>query len=135
MSNAISSGTDLDTYQEEVARQEEQRCNALISGDTDRLATMIADDLIHIHGTGQVEGKVQYLEGLRTKYRFRRVDRTYGSVVIVTGPILLSFSISEIDGELDAQGLLTQIWTRKDSVWRQNIYHMQFLKLNGKVAF
>src|SRR3546814_7464901 len=51
---------------------------ALISRDVERLETLIADDLIHIHGNGKVEGKSEYLEGIRARYRFYRVDRKIG---------------------------------------------------------
>src|SRR3546814_15687993 len=62
---------------------------ALISRDVERLETLIADDLIHIHGNGKVEGKSEYLEGIRARYRFYRVDRsglkirTYKSVAVL----------------------------------------------------
>lgn len=134
----LHTGTDIDADQQEVLRLEVERSTALISGDFERLSCLMADDLVHIHGNGQVEGKAEYLEGVRQKYRFHSVDRrdlkirTYGPAVVITGPILQRFSIAGVDGELEAEGLLTQIWVRADTDWQQNTYHMQFLKLNGK---
>ncbi|NIJ37625.1 hypothetical protein FHR22_002309 [Sphingopyxis panaciterrae] len=130
--------TGLDVCQSQVLRRELDRGTALISRDVEQLDTLIADDLIHIHGNGQIEGKPEYLEGIRTKYRFYRVDRTglairiYGSVAVLTGPILQVFSIAGDDRKFETEGLLTQVWLKADADWRLNTYHMQFLKMDGR---
>src|SRR3546814_6229245 len=108
---------------------------ALISRDVERLETLIADDLIHIHGNGKVEGKSEYLEGIRARYRFYRVDRsglkirTYKSVAVLTGPILQTFSIVGDDRKFETEGLLTQVWHRADTDWRseEHTYELQSL--------
>src|SRR3546814_861558 len=105
----------LDAFQSQVLHRELERGSALISRDVERLETLIADDLIHIHGNGKVEGKSEYLEGIRARYRFYRVDRsglkirTYKSVAVLTGPILQTFSIVGDDRKFETEGLLTQV--------------------------
>src|SRR3546814_18094977 len=66
----------LDAFQSQVLHRELERGSALISRDVERLETLIADDMIHIHGNGKVEGTSEYLEGIRARYRFYRVARS-----------------------------------------------------------
>lgn len=134
-------GAELDTDQQEVLQCERDRIAALLTADLERLDALMAVDLIHIHGSGQVEAKSEYLDGVRQKYRFHQIDRrdlklrSFGPIIVVTGSISQRFSIARAEGEIRTEGLLTQIWARSAGRWRQNTYHMQFLKMNGKPAF
>src|SRR3546814_12113227 len=60
--------------------------------------------------------------------------RTYKSVAVLTGPILQTFSIVGDDRKFETEGLLTQVWHRADTDWRLNTYHMQFLKMDGRIV-
>jgi hypothetical protein len=134
----LDPGASFGNARREVLERDAERCAALIAGDVDRLGSILSDDLVHIHGNGQVEGKADYLDGVRAKYRFRRIDRsdilfrTYGSVAIVTGPVSQAFAIVGREEELEVDGLLTQVWVQSPRTWCQCLFHMQFLKLNGK---
>jgi len=39
---------------------EQQRCNAMVHGDTERLRELLHRDLVHVHAKGQVDGFDSY---------------------------------------------------------------------------
>ena len=127
-----------DLVRQEILRLEAQRREALLSADAPRVSALMAEDLVHIHGNGQIDGKAGYLDGIRDRFRFHRMSRgdltirSYGSVVVVSGPISQTFTIKGVDGMIEAEGMVTQIWVDGDDGWKQNTYHMQFLRMNGK---
>lgn len=120
---------------QEIARLEDRRISALVAGDADMVESLMADDLVHIHGTGQIDGKAAYIAGLRSKYIFHRIERgeidirVYGDVAIVTGPLSQSVSVKGIDKINEISAIVTQSWMRGADGWKQNTCHMGFLSI------
>ena len=118
-----------------IVELEGRRRHALMAGDIDALAALMADDLRHVHGSGQVDDKATYLNGVATKYRFHRIERGdldvrfYGDVAIVMGPLSQTVSTTGVEGSKHIEAMTTQTWVRDHDGWRQNTCHMQFLKV------
>jgi len=66
----------------------------LVSSDANSLETLLASDYVHIHGTGKVESKPQFVEALRSGARkYERCDMSnlqvipLGNVALVHGSL------------------------------------------------
>lgn len=46
---------------------EERRRRAMLAADLDELDTLLSDDLVYVHSSAAVDGKVSYLEKLRDR--------------------------------------------------------------------
>ena len=75
-----------------VIQAEQRRCDAIAAGDFDALAAMLADDYLHVHGTGHVGDKADYIDGVRraprVPVRSNLVVRLFGDVAVLTGDLL-----------------------------------------------
>ena len=58
----------------ELRELESKRCTALVEGNADFIAALLADDLVHIHGNATIDNKAGYLKGLQEKYVFHSVS-------------------------------------------------------------
>ena len=69
--------------------REEQRCQAISNKRWDELASLLSDDLSHVHMPGRQEDKAAYLAGVRNNPRtVTRKDlqvRVYGDTAVMTG--------------------------------------------------
>lgn len=114
----------------EIERLEDRRVQALSSGDIAALGELISEDLVHIHGTGRVEGKRAYLAGVASKFRFHRIERgdltirQFGDIVVVNGSLSQTVSVKGVDKPNDTEAMVTQTWIRGDDGWKQNTCHM-----------
>lgn len=125
-----------DTIREEILALEGQRCKALTSGDVDALGALVADDLVHVHGDGRLEGKTDYLNGVKNKYKFHKIERgelsirDYGDIVVVVGPLNQTVSVNGVDKLNNIKAVTTQTWVRGDGGWKQSTCHMGFLSVS-----
>jgi ketosteroid isomerase-like protein len=124
-----------DAVRQEITQLETKRIEALISGDVAALGALMAEDLVHIHGNGHMDGKAEYLYGVEHKYKFYRIERgdikirVYGDIVIVNGPLSQSVSVNGVDKINEITAVVTQSWVRGDGGWKQNTCHMGFLSV------
>ena len=100
-----------------ILAREEQRCQAISNQRWDELATMLTDDLTHVHMPGRQDDKGTYLAGVknnpRTVTRKDLMVRVYGDTAIMTGAMTNSR-----DGRED-HACVTQVWVRKNGEWYQ----------------
>lgn len=112
---------------------EKRRIAALTSGDVEALGALMADDLVHVHGSGQVDDKAAYLEGVRTKYVFHRIDRgdlnirIYGDTAVVVAPLDQTVQVRGAEKLSEIKAISTQTWVRDGEGWKQSTCHMGFL--------
>lgn len=124
-----------ETVQHEILQLEISRCTALTSGDLAALGALLAEDYVHVHGDGHLDGKTDYLSGVESKYKFHRIDRgeltvrSYGDVVVVIGPLSQAVSVNGVDKVNEVKAIATQIWMRDGDGWRQSTCHMGFLSV------
>lgn len=112
---------------DEILQLEAQRCDALVAADLKSLASLVADDLVHIHANGTVEDKVSYLNILTT-HEFIEVRRPalrvrhYGDVAVVTGLLHQKLRVKASGALLDMRAATTQMWVRDPGGWRQSSF-------------
>ncbi len=125
----------MNSDEQEIRRLEKRRCQALTSGDVAALATLMASDLVHIHGTGQIDAVADYLYGVKTKYVFHWIERgeldirIYGDVAVVVGSLEQTVEVRGIDKRNEIKALASQTWVRGIDGWKQNTCHVQFLSV------
>lgn len=125
----------MTAVQQEIQQLELRRCQALMSGDVATLAALLADDLIHIHGTGQIENKADYLTGVETRFVFHRIARgaldvrVHGDCAIMVGTLDQVIEVRGTDTRKEVEALVSQVWVRGVAGWQQHLCHMHFLSV------
>lgn len=108
-----------------IALLEKARTEALISANWERLAELLTEDLVHIHANGQIEGKLAYIDSVRSKLEFISIERepltirTYASFAIATGIMTQSVRVKGPGTVVELKAATTQVWVRDGNVWRQ----------------
>jgi ketosteroid isomerase-like protein len=106
-----------------------------MSGDVTALAELMADDLVHIHGSGQIENKTSYLNGVQTRFIFHRIERgeldirVHGDCAIVVGTLDQVIEVRGTEKLNDVKAMVSQFWVRSADGWQQNTCHMHFLSI------
>ncbi|MGK3123744.1 nuclear transport factor 2 family protein [Candidatus Pantoea formicae] len=102
---------------------EKRRQAALISADVEALSVMLADDLIHIHSTGLVHNKVQFIEHIRRMGGFISISRAEpqiqicGDIAMLTGPTRNAVRLLENGKYAERHGFSTLIARRTLTDW------------------
>lgn len=112
---------------------ERRRCDALMSGDMKALAALLAEDLVHIHGTGQIEDRRSYLHSVETRLIFHKVERgdldirLRGDWALMVGPLEQVVEARGSGKRNRVSAVVSQTWTKSAGGWRQDSCHMHFL--------
>ena len=120
---------DSTSEEASIKQAEERRCAVLMAGDHEALAAMLAEDLVHIHLTGQIDGKAAYLGGVREKYAFRDIARgplnirLYGDIAVMTGSLTQKVEVKSTGAVIDVKAVTTQTWLRAGDGWLLNTCH------------
>lgn len=116
-----------------VREVERLRCDCLMRGDVEQLSALMADDLVHIHGSGHIDDKAGYLDGVTNKFRFSDVERhdlrirIYGTVAVVTGRLTQTVVVRATGASHAIEAVTTQTWNRVGGTWLQSTCHNAFL--------
>ncbi|ERK17678.1 hypothetical protein L579_3559 [Pantoea sp. AS-PWVM4] len=103
---------------------EQQRQQALIHADLPRLASMLAEDLVHIHSTGMVHNKAQFLAHVQRMGGFIAIQRdtpairVEGDIAILTGHTRNRVRLLETGEEAERYGFSTLVLRRTPSGWQ-----------------
>ena len=111
-----------------VFHREQERQAALIAADFDALDQILANDLIHVHGGGNVDTKAQYFALMQSLFDFVVIERrdlkvqVYGDIAIMTGGMthVVRLKADNAHRSIDAFG--TQIWRRSGETWQMILY-------------
>jgi ketosteroid isomerase-like protein len=105
----------------ELKKADEQRMKSISDGDIAAVGALLADDYVHVHNTGEVNNKAQYLAFLQTHPRksSRAADanvitHVYGNVAVMTGP-----QINNADTAHPTAFTLTLVWRKVGGTWKQ----------------
>lgn len=104
---------------------EAARCKALVDGDLERLATLVSDELVHIHATGTVDDKAGYLNLVENVLIFLHVKRqdyqvqVLGDVAVASGRLLQSIEFRASGERREMDVVTTQVWVRRTNGWSQ----------------
>jgi ketosteroid isomerase-like protein len=114
-----------DAVKSEIYRLENERCQAAMARDLKALAALVDDDLVHIHASGRVETKAEYLRGIEKRFIFKNVARqdltvrVYADVAVATGGVTQTVEILGTSDTRQMKAVVTQVWRRRDGAWRQ----------------
>lgn len=103
---------------------ERQRQRALIEADVTTLEKMLAEDLIHIHSTGMVHNKAQFLKHVERMGGFVAIERdppeirVEGDIAILTGHTRNRVRRLETGEEAERYGFSTLVLRRNASGWQ-----------------
>ncbi len=93
------------------------RCAAISDGDLEVLATLLADDLRHVHVTGAVQDKDAYLAALerrpRRAQRGELTVRVEGDVAVMSG-----IQCNTRPGHETDRLQVLQVWQRRNTRWQ-----------------
>ncbi len=106
-----------------ITDRDNQRQQAMLSGDIDTVEQYIGSTLRYVHASGTDEDRTVYLERLRNGYyRYQHLEtsrrdyRHFGDTVIVNGDLRIHVIV---DGrERDFTGRFLQIWALQDGDWK-----------------
>lgn len=107
----------------QIRKLEEKRSQALLAADLGALSALMADDLVHIHTTGVVETKAQYLAGVQNRLQFLAANRrdyavrVYGDVAVATGRLDQTVKIKASGQERKLEAVTTQVWRKSGGSW------------------
>lgn len=108
---------------------ERRRGEALVARDAAALEALFTDDLVHIHTTGQQMDKPQLLHYVLQVLQFLEVTRAdlqvvvRGEVAVMTGRMRNTMRRVDKPEPVSADALVTQVWVRTPSGWRQSNFH------------
>ena len=117
-----------------LLKLEEARRAALVAADFDALDRLLADDLVHVHGTGIPGGKAHYFEDIRNRFSFVEITRGepeirfLGDAALMTGPMLHKVRLKATGDIVTMAAFGTQIWVPAGGGWKQIFYQATPIK-------
>lgn len=110
---------------------EKKRGTALITRDQAALEDLFADDLVHIHTTGIQQNKSEIIDYAMRTLQFLSIARGdlklrfYGNdVAVMTGSMSNTMKRDDNpDKIVSSEALVTQVWVRSGSTWKQASFH------------
>ena len=112
----------------QLSARESARQAALIAGDFAALDLILADDLIHVHGGGNVDSKTQYFDLLKTLFTFVAIERKsleirfLGDAALMTGEMTQTVRLNASGAVKTIRAFGTQVWVLRGGAWRQVLY-------------
>lgn len=108
---------------EELLQADERRCQALVANDVDALERLLHDELAYTHSSAVTDGKVGFLNNVRSgkvKYRAMRRDgvrvRVYGDAATINGHIILDTTRDGVQRRHD--NLFLSVWVKTRGSWQ-----------------
>lgn len=111
-----------------VAALERERCRALEAGDLERVARLLAPDLVYVHAPGIVHDRAALLDFLHRQATFSAVERR-GMKVHGDGDIAWSTGWMRLTGArlpggepIAGVSFVSQVWQRKGAAWQMVLF-------------
>jgi hypothetical protein len=109
---------------------ERRRCQAVVLRDVAALDLLLAEEMIHTHGTGLMEHKAEYLRGILSRVECKSSERSnlsvrfYGPVAISTGNVTNVVRPLGSDEEWETvHAKATIVWARLGEDWKLVSFH------------
>jgi ketosteroid isomerase-like protein len=122
--------TELDELEQELLRRERERQDALVADDMERFASLLCDDLVHVHATGNVHGKSELLGHAGGFLRFLQIERgellvrpLSDNAAVVTGSMRNTVKRRGFEERVDVDAYVTQVWVRDSGSWKIKSFH------------
>jgi ketosteroid isomerase-like protein len=113
----------------DIFAAEQRRLELLIASDYAGLAKLLADDLVHVHANGSIEGKSGFLSTIEAQLEFVEMNRdhldtqVHGDVAISTGPLKQTVRIKATNDIVPVEIFTTQVWRREGDAWLLSNFH------------
>ena len=118
------------TVKAELLALEQERRRALVQEDYPRVAQLFADDLVYVHTTGLVQGKLAYLEYAKNAVEYLDIERGellvrfYGDrLAVMTGTQCNTLRKRGGDQSIRGEGFATQVWALGEQGWQITSFH------------
>jgi len=118
------------SVEEEITALDRQWGEAAGKGDVATLNRLLADNLYHVHATGRIEGKSEYIDSLESG--LRRHDpitpmkvqvRVYGDTAVSTGKFrMVAYRKGMEKPMVNQVNLYTHVWTRTNEGWKLTVH-------------
>jgi ketosteroid isomerase-like protein len=113
---------------DEVVALEKARLDALDRNDIDAIAQMMSEDLVHVHATGMVENRAQYLDGLRALPRRTKRENLHiilcgDQAAVLTGNVVNSLTRPGQTTLEQTRLIVTLVARREEGIWRFVSFH------------
>ncbi len=111
------SANQCETETKAILELERRRCQAVVNRDIGAFDSLLADDMLHIHGTGLTEDKAASLQGMASRVecksseRYNLSVRFCGSVAIATG------NVTNVVRPLNSQDAWETVNAKATIVW------------------
>lgn len=108
----------------DILETEEARQHALMTKDLGALEWLLADDLTHVHSSGMVHGKAEFIAHLDRMGGFRSIERgpldirVEGNMAIVTGNTTNGVRHVQTGEDITLEGFATMILRRGPRGWQ-----------------
>jgi ketosteroid isomerase-like protein len=113
-----------------VFEVERKRCQAVVRRDIDVFQSLLADDMLHIHGTGLIEDKAAYLKGIASRVECKSSERSnlsvrfFGSVAVSTGDVTnIVRPLNSQDAWETVNAKATIVWAKDADTWKLVSFH------------
>jgi uncharacterized protein (TIGR02246 family) len=113
------------TVEQELLQAERSRRDALVADDMTAFASLVADDVTHVHTTGIVQGKAGLLSHVGGFLRFIDIERRDLRVAVIdedhavmTGEMTNIVARRGHDERAGVNAFVTQVWARRDGRWQ-----------------
>jgi uncharacterized protein (TIGR02246 family) len=113
----------------ELVKLEEKRAAALVARDAAALEALFADDLVHIHTTGNQMDKRELIHYVTHVLQFLSLARSnvkvrvYGNCAVMTGTMTSSMRRTDKPEPINAEALVTQVWVKSGGGWKLTSFH------------
>jgi ketosteroid isomerase-like protein len=122
-SPAKGKGAGGGTIEQQIKDLEKQWADAELKQDAVALDRILADDIVEIESTGQVETKAQDLADLKSgEFKLESLSfgdmkvRVFGNVAVVNGPYTMKATYRAKD--ISHQGRFTDVFVKRQARWQ-----------------
>jgi len=105
--------------QAEISSLEDQRFQAQVAGDVEALGRLLSDQLVYTHSSASVDTKASFIESIRTRRPYQKVERTseevrlHGDTAVVTGQAHI-----DLNGGRQLNLRYTDVWVKGGAGWQ-----------------
>lgn len=118
------------SVEEEIIALDKQWGVAASKGDAAVLNKLLSDNLYHVHATGRVEGKDEYVDSLESGMRkhdpivpMKIEVRVYGDTAVSTGKFRMVAYRKGMDKPMVNQiNLYTHVWVKSKDGWKLTVH-------------
>jgi undecaprenyl pyrophosphate synthase len=104
-----------------VLELERRRCDAIAAGDSAALRQILAEDYLHVFGTGPTTNRSGYIDtierGPRRPVRGELQVRVYGDAAVVTGDLINHIQNPDKTTRV-VNAFCTQVAVKRDGAWQ-----------------